>query len=159
MLNYIISNYFWITHDKFDLEIELATDPLLLDTSNNRLVSILVWAILGINVRRSEDAVIFSSFVRLSFLIYCLYYGESLQNIIYGLYLVCTSFIEWNLVNSTSIYYYHANVYYKGLANNFMRSMILPLVVHQCITQGFTWNIDVIWIIIATIVSGIRVYI
>lgn len=115
MINFIISYYIFLTYrNKLDRNILLMlTESLLVYSDENRVISFFIFVIYLMNyidIRHCNgkpeiDAVrefgILSSFlVRISFFFYTIYYHEHIRNILYSIYLMISTQLDWEECNN-----------------------------------------------------------
>lgn len=150
MLNFVLS--FLIYHVRYILGDKLIpilytfTEPLLVDTSDNRLLSPYIFCIMMLELlRKRNEGLIeikpFSFILRIYLLFYTILYGNSTQNIIIGIYLI----IQWFMI-------YYTNLFGKLKIEflDLIKYMILMMFLSDF---EYDWNLDplVLWISIPVI--------
>ena len=139
----------------------LITEPLLVYTDENRLISIFIFTlfllnfidVLHCNVSITTNAVrefgvMISFFIRMGFFIYTIYYGEhngNARNIMYAIYLLILSHIDWDECHGKK----NTSKYYNIVE---WTSRIVFLSTYSNI---ISFNSDIIMIPLSLLISGI----
>ena len=134
----------------------LLTEPLVVYTDDNRLISLFIFTIFlfnfvdilhcNVSIKTNavrEFSVMISFFLRLGFLIYTIYYGEHIRNIMYAIYLMILIHIDWDECHGKKNNYYN------------IIDWTSRLIFLSTYSNNISFNFDIIMIPFSLLVSGI----